>query len=544
MHLSGMPRSRFMRITPIFQPSKDRVIWFRDSRLYKIAMDMNAPWGEHCFMTIDLTPATPAFLSNPHKDCFIDGKWCPAIAGERIETFNPANGKVLATLARGRELDINSAVKAARRAFEGPWSRFTPAQRQQVLVRFAELVEKHYDELTLLESLDMGAPLARLRGAKDNYIRNILYYSSQARSISGDTIPNSLPGSVTTMVIKAPVGVVGGILPWNGPLSSQMYVIGPVLATGCTAVIKPAEEGSLSILRTAELLLEAGLPAGVVNVVTGLGSEAGAALASHPDVNRIAFTGSTVTGREIIRASAGNMKRLQLELGGKSPDIVFADADLEKAVPGVAMGIYNNSGQICFAGSRVFVQRSIHDEFVERLTTFSRALKVGHPLAADTKLGPLVSQRQLDRVLGYVEKGPQEGARLMTGGKRLGGDLAGGYFIEPTLFCEVSNTMTIAREEIFGPVACVIPFDTIDEALTLGNLTDYGLGSGVWSTNVNTVMRMIHGIQAGTVWVNCYGLLDPAVGFGGYKHSGYGWKGGPSQIDGYLYQKAAYINTN
>ncbi len=494
-------------------------------------------------MSCDTLSTPPLnFISNPHKELFIDGRSCPAVAGERIETFNPATGRVLATLARGRQADVDAAVMSARRAFEGPWSRFTPAQRQQVLVRFAELVEKHYDELTLLESHDMGAPLARLRGAKESYIRNILYYSSQARSISGDTIPNSLPGNVTTMVLKAPVGVVGGILPWNGPLSSQMYVIGPVLATGCTAVIKPAEEGSLSILRTAELLIEAGLPPGVINIVTGLGCEAGSALAAHPDVNRVAFTGSTVTGREIIRASAGNMKRLQLELGGKSPDIVFADADLNKAVPGVAMGIYNNSGQICFAGSRVFVQRDIHDEFVDRLAAYSRTLKVGDPLAADTKLGPLVSQRQLDRVLSYVNKGPEEGARLVTGGQRPGGELSGGYFIEPTVFSNVSNKMTIAQEEIFGPVACVIPFDTIEEALTLGNAIDYGLGSGVWSSNVNTVMRMIHGIQAGTVWVNCYGLLDPAVGFGGYKHSGYGWKGGPSQIDGYLYQKAAYIN--
>lgn len=493
-------------------------------------------------MNAPQTNTLPSFLSNPNKDLFIDGKWLPAAAGERIDTFNPATGRVLATLARGRQADVDAAVVAARRAFEGPWSRFSPAQRQQVLVRFAELVDKHYDELTLLESHDMGAPLARLRGSKDNYIRNILYYSAQARNLNGETMPNSLPGSVTTMILKAPVGVVGGILPWNGPMSSQMYVIGPVLATGCTAVIKPADEGSLSILRTAELLIEAGLPPGVVNVVTGLGAEAGAALAAHPDVNRIAFTGSTVTGREIIKASAGNMKRIQLELGGKSPDIVFADADLDKAIPGVAMGIYNNTGQICFAGSRVFVQRGIYDEFVEKLAAFTRTIKVGDPLAADTKLGPVVSQRQLERVLGYVDKGPQEGARLVTGGKRLGGELSGGYFIEPTIFGNVSNTMTIAREEIFGPVASVIPFDTQEEALALGNATEYGLGSGVWSSNVNTVLKMVHGIQAGTVWVNCYGLLDPAVGFGGYKHSGYGWKGGPSQIDGYLYQKAAYIN--
>jgi aldehyde dehydrogenase (NAD+) len=493
-------------------------------------------------MNTSPTKESPAFLADANKQLFIDGKWTPARSGERIETFNPTTGRVLATLARGREADVDLAVAAARRAFEGPWSRFTPAQRQKVLVRFAELFEQHFDEISLLESLDMGAPLARLRGARNNYIQNILYYSSQARNISGETVSNSLPGTVTTMILKAPVGVVGGILPWNGPLSSQMYVIGPVLATGCTAVLKPAEEASLTILRTAELLIEAGLPPGVINVVTGRGAEAGAALAGHPDVNRVAFTGSTVTGREIIKASAGNMKRLQLELGGKSPDIVFADADLDKAVPGVAMGVYNNSGQICFAGSRIFVQRSIHEQFVERMAAFSKTLKVGDPMDPGTKLGPLISQRQLDKVLGYVGTGAEEGASLVAGGKRLGGVLSEGYFIEPTVFGNVSNTMTIAREEIFGPVASVIPFDTVEEALALGNATEFGLGSGVWSSNVNTIFRMVHGIQAGTVWVNCYGLLDPAVGFGGYKHSGYGWKGGPSQIDGYLYQKAAYIN--
>jgi aldehyde dehydrogenase (NAD+) len=494
-------------------------------------------------MNAPLPTTTPNFLANPNKLHLIDGKWCPSIAGESIETFNPATGRVLAKLARGRQADVDAAVVAARRAFEGPWSKFTPAQRQQLIIRFAELFEKHFDELTMLESLDMGAPLyTRLRPSKNGALQTILYYSAQARNIVGDALPNSLPGSVTTMVLKAPVGVVGGIIPWNGPMFSQMNVLGPVLATGCTAVIKPAEDASLAILRTAEILLEAGLPPGVINVVTGLGSEAGAALAAHPDVNRVAFTGSTVTGREIIKASAGNMKRLQLELGGKSPDIVFADADLDKAVPGVSMGVFNNSGQICFAGTRVFVQRSIHEKFVERMAAFGKTLKVGDPMAADTNLGPLISKKQLDRVLGYVDKGPQEGATLVSGGKRLGGELASGYYIEPTVFGNVANTMTIAQEEIFGPVASVIPFDTADEVLKLANATEYGLGSGVWSSNVNTVMKMVHGIQAGTVWVNCYGMLDPAVGFGGYKNSGYGWKGGASQIDGYLYQKAAYIN--
>jgi aldehyde dehydrogenase (NAD+) len=256
----------------------------------------------------------------------------------------------------------------------------------------------------------------------------------------------------------------------------------------------------------------------------------------------LAFTGSTQVGREIIKASAGNMKRLQLELGGKSPDIVFADADLGKAVPGVAMGVYANSGQICFAGTRIFVQRGVQEQFVERLSAYSKSLKVGDPLEDETVLGPLISQRQLDRVLGYVQSGQAEGASLVAGGSRIGGKLAEGYYLEPTVFGGVSNSMKIAQEEIFGPVASVIPFDTVEEVLQLANDSPYGLASGVWSSNVNTVMRMVHGIQAGTVWVNCYGMIDPAVGFGGYKESGYGWKGGEAQIDGYLYQKAAYIN--
>jgi aldehyde dehydrogenase (NAD+) len=493
-------------------------------------------------MNQPLASLLPNFLANPEKLHFVGGRWTPSEGGEWIETFNPSTGRVLATLARGRDVDVDAAVRTARRAFVGPWSKFTPAQRQQVLMRFAELFERHYDELTLLDSLDMGAPLGRLRLNKASVVQNILYYAGRARSITGETVPNSLPGSVTTLLLKAPVGVVGAIIPWNGPLISQLNVLGPVLATGCTAVLKPAEDASLSILRTAELLMEAGLPEGVVNVVTGLGREAGAALAAHMDVDRVAFTGSTATGREVIRASAGNMKRLQLELGGKSADIIFADADLEKAVPGAGLGVYRNSGQVCYAGTRILVQRSIQEQFVERLATYSKSLKVGSPQDLSTDLGPLISQRQLQRVLGYVDKGCEEGASLVAGGKRLTGELSEGFFLEPTVFSGVGNDMTIAKEEIFGPVASVIPFDTPEEALAIANATEYGLGGGVWSSSVNTVMKMVHGIQTGTVWVNCYGILDPAVGFGGTKQSGYGWKGGQAQIEGYLSQKAAYIN--
>jgi aldehyde dehydrogenase (NAD+) len=336
--------------------------------------------------------------------------------------------------------------------------------------------------------------------------------------------------------------VVGGIIPWNAPLISMWGIMGGVLATGCTGVIKTAEDASLTTLRTAELLVEAGVPPGVINVVTGLGAEAGAALAAHLDVDRVAFTGSTATGREIIKASAGNMKRIQLELGGKSPDIIFADANLDNAVSGAAMGVYTNSGQICSAGTRIFVQRSIQEEFVARMVEFTKAIKVGDPFDPASQLGPIVSKRQMERVLEYVLIGREEGAEMVAGGTRLGNELAEGYFVAPTMFNKVDNEMRIAREEIFGPVASVIAFDTVEEAIRLGNDTIYGLGGAVWTTNVGTMMAAMHGIKAGKMWVNCYGVADPAVGFSGTKQSGYGMKGGAQHLENFLYEKSIYIN--
>jgi aldehyde dehydrogenase (NAD+) len=472
----------------------------------------------------------------------IGGAWLPALSGEEIDSINPADGSVVGRIARGTAVDVDRAVAAARAAFEGPWSRWSPLDRQRLLLRIDDLLLKHAEELATLETMDMGAPLARTRGTVKWISQLIHFYASCTGAGASAPTSNSLPGRIMTLTHKAPLGVVGGIIPWNGPLGGQWWILGPALATGCTCVLKPAEDASLSVLRFAELLAEAGVPDGVVNIVTGYGSEAGAALAAHPGVDKISFTGSTETGRRIVQASASNLKRLQLELGGKSPDIVFADADLELAVPGAAMGVFSNSGQICFSGTRIFVQRKVEDEFVERLVRFTAKLKVGNGLEPGVDLGPLISRRQLDRVMGYVKIGGEEGAVLAAGGARLHGELAKGYFVEPTVFSGVGNAMTIAREEIFGPVISVIPFDTVDEVLAMANDTEYGLGGGVWTRDVAIAHRVSQGIRSGTVWVNCYGAVDPSVGFGGVKSSGYGWKGSVEHVESFLYRKAVYMN--
>ena len=489
-----------------------------------------------------LGEAAARFVSRERHGLFIDGRSVPAASGAFFSTVDPSTGSILGQLARGEEADMDCAVGAARAAFEGPWRRWSPYERQTLLHRAHDLLERHWEELAQIETADMGAPIARTRSSKVATLRMILFFASQCGNVAGETLPNGLPGRVTTMTLRAPVGVVGGIIPWNGPLGGQWWILGPTLATGCTCVLKPAEDASLSVLRTAELLKEAGVPDGVVNVVTGYGAAAGAALARHPGVDRIAFTGSTETGRRIIEASAVNIKKLQLELGGKSPDIVFADADLDKAVPGAAMGVFANSGQICFAGTRVLVQRPIVEEFGRRVADFAATLRVGEAFDDRTQLGPLISARQLDRVMSYVRLGEEEGARLVCGGERLGGALAPGYFVSPTVFSGVDNRMRIAQEEIFGPVLSIIPFDTPEEAIALGNQIEYGLGGAVWTRDISTALRVVDGIQSGVMWVNCYGLIDPMVGFGGTKLSGYGSKGTRAHLDNYLSTKCVYID--
>ncbi|MEV4341412.1 aldehyde dehydrogenase family protein [Streptomyces sp. NPDC049590] len=487
-----------------------------------------------------MTSALPDFVNGPKK-LLIDGAWVDAASGAQIDVVNPATGRTLGSIAQGGAADIDRAVKAARRAFEGEWSRWTPHQRRKLLLKVHDVVLDHFEELAMIETLDMGAPLSRTRALAEWTSQVLHFFAAQCDAPGVSAPQNSLPGSFLTLKHQAPVGVVGGIIPWNGPLIGLWWIFGPALATGCTAVLKPAEDASLSVLRVAELLTEAGVPDGVVNVVTGYGAEAGQALAEHQDVDRVAFTGSVGTARSIVRASAGNLKRLQLELGGKSPDIVFADADLDKAVPGAAMGVYTNSGQVCVAGTRILVQRSVHDEFVDRMSAFAKSIRVGDGLDPNTQLGPLVSQRQLERVMHYIGVGGDE-ARLAGGGNRLGGDLASGFFVEPTVFAGATNDMTISQEEIFGPVASVIPFDDLDEALRIANDTPYGLAGGVWTRSLSTAHKVSQGITAGTIWVNCYGVLDPAIGFGGTKMSGYGWKGAKEHVESFLYPKAVYIN--
>ncbi|RWB07373.1 aldehyde dehydrogenase family protein [Mesorhizobium sp.] len=494
-------------------------------------------------MTIAQAPvALRRPIDGRHRQMFIDGAWVDARSALTMETRNPATGAVIATVPRGDCQDIELAVAAARRAFDGPWSRYKPYERQVLLLRIADLFEKHWEEISRSDTTDMGMPIVRTLANRNRVIGMLRYYAGMATSLHGETIENSLPGEIVSFTRKEPVGVVGAIIPWNAPTAASIWKIGPALATGCTVVLKPSEEAPLTPLLIADFMNEAGVPPGVVNIVTGTGAEAGAALAEHMGVDKIVFTGSTATGQSIVRASAGNLKRVSLELGGKSPVIVCADADLDKAVPVAAMSVFANSGQICIAGSRLFVERSVHDEFVERLAAYAKGLRIGDGIDPATEIGPLVSEKQLQRVASYLQAGTAEGATLVTGGERLmEGALAAGNFVAPTVFAGVSDDMRIAREEIFGPVISALPFDTLDEAVERANNTPYGLAAGVFTRNLATAHQLSRKIRAGSVWVNTYHAIDPAVPFGGYKMSGYGREGGAEHLDEYLNTKGVFI---
>ncbi len=477
------------------------------------------------------------FLKRP-KHLLIGGKWVEAKSGKTFETLNPANEQVLAMVAEGDTADVDEAVKAARKAFEeGKWPAMGPHQRARYLFKIADLIEEHADELAMLESLDNGKPLAQARAVDiPGSAATFRYYAGWCTKIYGETNPSD--PSMFNYTLREPVGVCGQIIPWNFPLSMASWKIAPALACGNTVILKPAEQTPLTALRLGELILEAGLPEGVVNIITGFGPGAGSAIAEHPGIDKVAFTGSGEVGRLILKAAAGNLKRVSLELGGKSPNIIFPDADLKQALPAAMMGVFYNSGQVCAAGTRIFVQREAYDNFVDELTRFTGGMTVGDPLDPKTRMGPVVSREQFDRVKGYLEVGKREGAKVTIGGQAGAGK---GYFIQPTVFAGVKNDMRIAREEIFGPVAAAIPFKDEADAVLQGNDTTYGLAAAVWTRDISRAHKVARALKAGTVWVNTYGTVDPVSPFGGYKQSGFGRELGKHSLELYTQIKSVYV---
>lgn len=473
-----------------------------------------------------------------HTECFIGGKWRPAVSGKTFPTINPATEEVIAEVAEGDQADIDAAVAAARRAFDsGPWSKTNARDRGKLLMRLADLIEEELDELAALESLDNGKPIRDARAADLPLVIEVLrYYAGYADKIHGQTIPIS--GNYFCYTRKEPVGVAGQIIPWNFPMLMVGWKWAPALAAGCTVVMKPAEQTPLTCLRMAHLAQEAGFPEGVINVVPGYGPTAGAALVRHPGVDKIAFTGEHVTAQTIMRESADTLKRLTFELGGKSPNIVMADSDLEAAAAGAHFGLYFNQGQCCCAGSRLFVERSIHGELVDKLAQMNQTRRLGDPLDPATEQGPQVDQAQFDKIMRYIDRGRQQGAKLVTGGQRQGDK---GYFIQPTLFDAVDDDMDIAREEIFGPVLSVLTFDDVDDLIRRANNTCYGLAAAVWTRDIAQAHRVAHALKAGTVWVNCYDVFDSAAPFGGFKMSGQGRELGEEGLKNYLETKTVTI---
>ena len=484
---------------------------------------------------------TRAFLAKP-KQLLIDGEWVDAVSGKTFAVEDPATQETIAHVAEGDAADIDKAVAAARRAFEsGPWATMLPAERAKLVWRLGDILEAHADELAELEALDNGKPITAARrddvGGSVNMFR---YMSGWATRLTGETIPVSSPGNWFAYSVREPVGVVGQIIPWNFPLMMAAWKLAPALAAGCTIVLKPAEQTPLSAIRLGELVMEAGFPKGVLNIVTGFGETAGARLSAHPDVDKVAFTGSTEVGKLIVKAAAGNLKRVSLELGGKSPQVVFPDAKLDNAVAGTASAIFYNMGQCCTAGSRLFAHKKVFDQIVDGLTSEAGKLKIGHGLDPATTLGPLVSDEQYQKVQGFLESGRTEGAEVVTGGGVHGNR---GYFIQPTILAKTNRDMKVVREEIFGPVICVQPFeeDDLDSIAKFANDTEYGLSASIWTQDLTKAHTLARKIRAGTVWVNTHNWGDAALPFGGYKQSGWGREMGKEVLEHYLETKAVGV---
>ncbi len=469
----------------------------------------------------------------------INNRWVNSRSGKTFPTINPSTGEEICQVAEADEADVNEAVKAARNAFEkGPWRKMSAAERGRLLYKLADLVEKHADELARLEALDNGKPYSVAKAADLTLsIASYRYYAGWADKVHGKTIP--VAGNYFSYTKLEPVGVVGQIIPWNFPLLMQAWKLAPALATGNTVVMKPAEQTPLTALRIGELILEAGFPEGVVNMLPGYGPTAGAAIANHMDIDKVAFTGSTEVGKIVMKAAASsNLKRVSLELGGKSPNIVFADADMEQAVEGCHFALFFNQGQCCCAGSRLFVEAKCYDEFVERSIARAQKRKVGDPFDPETEQGPQIDEDQFDKIMGYIDVGKKEGATLLQGGKRVGSK---GYFIEPTVFVDVKDDMTIAKEEIFGPVMSIIKFNSLDEVIDRANRTAYGLAAAVWTKDIGKAHAIADNVRAGTVWVNCYDVFDPGAPWGGFKQSGIGREMGEYGLSQYSEVKSVII---
>ena len=489
---------------------------------------------------IQMDQRVEAYISTPRK-MLINGKWVAAKSGKTFPTYDPSTGEVLAKVAEGDKADIDDAVKAARAAFEkGPWRTMTASERGKLMWKLADLLDKNVEEFAQLESLDNGKPVGVARAADVPLAAELFrYMAGWATKIEGNTIPLSVPytpgARYLAYTLREPVGVVGQIIPWNFPLLMAAWKLGPALATGCTVVLKPAEQTPLSALRLGELICEAGFPDGVVNIVPGYGETAGAALAGHDDVDKCAFTGSTEVGKLIVKAATGNLKKISLELGGKSPNIVMKDADLSVAIPGAASAIFFNHGQCCCAGSRLYVERPAFDRVVEGVAAEAKKIKVGSGLESDTNMGPMVSEEQQQRVCGYLESGLKEGAKAVTGGKKVARK---GYFVEPTVLVNTNEKMKVVKEEIFGPVVTAIPFDNPEELTPRANDSVYGLAAGIWTKDISKAHQLAASLKAGTVWINCYNIFDAALPFGGYKQSGWGREMGKDVFELYTQTKA------